>query len=244
MRISTPETVTLPARFNGPPSSANGGYASGVVAGLLGGPAEATLRLPPPLDTPLEVRRDGDAVSLHHAGRVVAEARPVGALDIEPPVRPSVIEAAAAGRGFAGRDPQLHPLHTCYVCGPLRADGLHVHSGPLDRHPDVGAGLMVVPPDAPVHIDGTLRDEIIWAALDCPSYSPRMWHEPVSLLGRMAAEIHARPRVGDMVITLGWEIAREGRKRHTASALLDAQGNVLARARATWIQLAAELAAA
>ena len=236
-RMLIAETVRLPARFNGPATSANGGYASGVAASLVDGPAEVTLRSPPPLDTPLEVRRDGDDVAVMDGELVVATARPASFAPFEPVWRPTLAEAAAAGRGFAGLDPQLHPLPHCYICGPLRADGLHVHSGPLAAEPRVGAGLLVVPEDAPHDDDGVLLPEIVWGALDCPSYAPAMWHEPVSLLGRMSAEILERPRVGDMLVTLGWELAREGRKRFTASALLDAEGRTVARARATWVQL-------
>jgi hypothetical protein len=231
------ETVRMAARFNGPDTSANGGYACGVTATLIDGPAEVTLRTPPPLDTDLEVRRDGEIATLVHGDLVVAEARPAAFHPFEPLHRPSPAEAAAAGRGFAGRDPDLHPLPACYVCGPLRADGLHVHCGPLPDEPRVGAGLLAVPDDAPHDEHGVLAEEIVWAALDCPSYAPAMWHEPGCLLGRMSAEILERPRVGDLVVTLGWELAREGRKRFTASALLDADGRVLARARATWVQL-------
>ena len=231
------ETVRLPARFNGPPTSANGGYACGVTASLIDGAAEVTLRSPPPLDTPLAVRRDGDEAALLDGEQVVATARPVEFFPFEPIVRPSLVEAADAGRGFAGRDPALHPLSDCYVCGPLRSDGLHVHCGPLSSEPRVGAGLLVVPADAPHDADGVLPDELVWAALDCPSYAPAMWHESVSLLGRLSAEILQRPRVGDMLVTLGWELSRDGRKRHTASALLDGEGRTIARARATWVQL-------
>jgi hypothetical protein len=231
------ETVRLPARFNGPATSANGGYACGVAASLIDGPAEVTLRLPPPLDTPLSVRRDGDEAAMLHGEEVVATVRPAEPAPFEPVLRPSLAQAADAGRGFAGRDPALHPLSDCYVCGPLRPDGLHVHCGPLPSEPRVGAGLLVVPDDAPHDPDGMVPDEIVWAALDCPSYAPAMWHEPGSLLGRMSAEILERPRVGDMLVTMGWELAREGRKRFTASALLDGEGRTIARARATWVQL-------
>jgi hypothetical protein len=233
----TTETVCLPARFNGPTASANGGYACGVAASLLDGPAEVTLRTPPPLDTPIEVDRDGDTVSLRSGEQLVAEVRSAETYPFEPIVRPSLAEAAEAGRGFAGRDPRLHPIVDCYVCGPLRADGLHVHCGPLPSEPRVGAGLLAVPGDTPHDDDGVVAPEIVWAALDCPSYAPAMWHEPPSLLGRMSAEILERPRVGDLLVTLGWELAREGRKRFTASALLDADGRVIARARVTWVQL-------
>ena len=37
------QTVTIPARFNGPPDSGNGGYTAGVLAAALGAsPAEVT----------------------------------------------------------------------------------------------------------------------------------------------------------------------------------------------------------
>ena len=44
-------TVVIDRRFNGPEHSSNGGYACGSVAAFIDGPAEVTLRVPPPLDT-------------------------------------------------------------------------------------------------------------------------------------------------------------------------------------------------
>ena len=46
----------IPARFNGPPETAHGGYACAVAAQFLGWSAEVSLRRPPPLERPLEVR--------------------------------------------------------------------------------------------------------------------------------------------------------------------------------------------
>ncbi|MFN2468867.1 MAG: hypothetical protein ABR521_12135, partial [Gaiellaceae bacterium] len=43
------ETLTIARRFRGPPD-VNGGYAAGLVAALLGGGAEVTLRSPPPAE--------------------------------------------------------------------------------------------------------------------------------------------------------------------------------------------------
>ena len=61
--------VVIERRFRGPPESANGGYACGLVAGLLGGVAEVTLRLPPPLDRELDVvRADGELVEIQTGG--------------------------------------------------------------------------------------------------------------------------------------------------------------------------------
>jgi hypothetical protein len=45
--------LTLGGRFSGPPATANGGYACGTIAELLGGDVEVTLRRPPPLGRPL-----------------------------------------------------------------------------------------------------------------------------------------------------------------------------------------------
>ena len=42
-------SLTVARRFCGPPGSGNGGYVCGLIAGFLDGPAEVTLRLPPPL---------------------------------------------------------------------------------------------------------------------------------------------------------------------------------------------------
>ena len=50
--------MIVPGRYNGPEESGNGGYTCGLVAALLGGVAEVTLRLPPPLDREFAVVRD------------------------------------------------------------------------------------------------------------------------------------------------------------------------------------------
>ncbi len=71
------EQVVVDQRFRGPHESVHGGYVCGVVAGLVGGTAEVTLRRPPPLDTPLDVvRLDGGGIALHDGETVIAEGAP------------------------------------------------------------------------------------------------------------------------------------------------------------------------
>jgi hypothetical protein len=53
-------SLVIMSRFCGPPDSGNGGYVCGLIAGYLDGPAEVTLRKPPPLETPLNLEPDGD----------------------------------------------------------------------------------------------------------------------------------------------------------------------------------------
>ena len=47
--MSTAFTISVPAMFNGPPGSANGGISAGLAASQIDGPAEVSLRAPPPL---------------------------------------------------------------------------------------------------------------------------------------------------------------------------------------------------
>jgi len=68
--------ITFPHRFRGPLTSANGGYACGRLASFVDADeVEVTLRLPPPLERPLTVRRDAGSAVLLDDHAVVAEAR-------------------------------------------------------------------------------------------------------------------------------------------------------------------------
>ena len=239
------DVVVIDRRFNGPPDSANGGYAAGLLGRTLqdapGTAAEVTLRTPPPLATPLSVRRTAEGASLVGPDdTTVAEARTASLDGVEPPLRPDV---AAADRA-AARHPGLgirHALSDCVVCGPERPDGFRLCTGPLDDAPDVGAA--VFRPDASLAgPDGVLPPEVLWAALDCPSFAPGLWRHflgsgTVVLLGRLAVALERPASAGDTLVALGWSLGADGRKHHTASALLTPEGEVVGRARSTWIEL-------
>jgi hypothetical protein len=153
-------------RFRGPPGVANGGFASGSLAAMLGGTVdvEVSLRRSVPLERPLGVRHDGDAVLLlDDDGGLLAEA-PAAEVELTVPDTPTPEEArAAAGRGAYYGDP-LFP--GCFACGPARAPGhgLRIFPGPVGRR-SVWAAPWT--PDASVGgPDGQVRDEVVWAALD------------------------------------------------------------------------------
>ncbi|WP_063813444.1 hypothetical protein [Herbidospora daliensis] len=223
--------IVIGARFNGPPASANGGYAAGLAAAFVDGPARVTLRLPPPLETPLDVVRDGDAVRVLHEGALVAEAGPSDADFLDPPVRPSLAEAARARdrHPWTGVD---NLLTGCFVCGHGRADGLRVTPGRL-APADVCASPFE--PDATVAENGIVRPEILWAALDCVGYPPfARGTDVIALLGTIEAELGREVGAGERLVAVGWALGASGRKSYSASALLSAEG-VVARARATWI---------
>jgi hypothetical protein len=228
--------IRIDRRFNGPPDSANGGYACGSLARFVAAPAETSLRSPPPLDRTLDVVAGAGegTVELRDGETLVAESRSIASLDDEPPVRPSVAEATDAET----RHPYLdvdHPFSHCFVCGYKREDGMGVHFGPLAAHPEVNAAVLRPGGDLPTE-GGLFAPEILWAVLDCPSYAPALYGT-VSLLARLSVEIARDVSPDETLVTVGWSIGSDGRKHHTASALLDEDGGTVARGRALWIEM-------
>lgn len=228
---ATTSTVVIARRHNGPPETANGGYACGLVARHVDGPAHVSLRRPVPLATPLELERHDDGhVTLHDGDALIAEADPALPLDgLEPPYRPTPEEAREA----AASRPRAWPeaFDTCWVCSP-REDGLGVIFGPLRERPDMTGAVL--------HAGAaeTLAPEVVWAALDCPSYTPSLWrNETPSLLASMRAEILAPVPAGKSLVVAGWALGSDGRKHRSATAILAPEGRVLARAEALWIRL-------
>jgi hypothetical protein len=222
-----PESLLIPGRYNGPPGSANGGYACGLVAAHVDGDVEVTLRLPPPLGTPMELVGSSGRIELRDGDRLVAEAEAVE-LDVEVPDPVSLPEADLAARDFAGF--LHHAYATCFVCGPDRRDGLAIYPGPV-----AGRDGLVAAPWVP---DSAVPPELVWAALDCPSgWAVDDFQREGILLGRLAVHIVELPRAGEPHVVIGWRRAIEGRKRLAGSALHTAGGDLLAFAASTWIEL-------
>jgi hypothetical protein len=218
--------VTIDPRFCGPPDSANGGYTCGLLARFVDGPAEVTLRSPPPLGRSLRV----DDGALLDGDTVVAQAKPAaGGFDVPAPV--SVDEALAATEHYEWMHD--HPYPTCFVCGPERAegDGLRIFASLVD-----GRELYAAPWTPTPDLAGP---EFTWAALDCPSGLVTNLFEGIgrTLLGRLTAELHAPVRPGEEHVLTAWPIARDGRKYHSGSALFSAEGELLAAANAVWIEV-------
>src|SRR5205814_1047165 len=182
-------SMIIERRFRGPPDSGNGGYSCGVIGVHLGGTAEVTLRVPPPLERELRIVREGPGAKLLEGETLVAEAAPA-LLDIEAPAPVSFAEAEKASRGYPWFEG--HPFPGCFVCGPERAadDGLRILPGPVEGR-EIAAAPWI--PEASLAGErGLVRPEVVWAALDCPSwfgfYCFTDWRGK-ALLGRLAARI-------------------------------------------------------
>ena len=235
---TTTSTIRINARLNGPPRSANGGFACGTIAEALGGTASVRLIRPVPLETPLEVTADVNRslVQVVDARRhLVAEVREVDPFTMTPPVIPGFDDAEAA-RAASPLQGSRHLLSHCVVCGPERRDGLHVTPGPLANWGDVLAAPFV--PRQRDATDGVVHPPAVWGALDCPSYPAVSLREGrIGLLGTLAAHRNRDVYVGELLIVVGWTLQNHGRSTETASALLDERGDVVASARAVWIEL-------
>ena len=234
------DSLTITARHNGPPGSANGGYTCGLLAQQVGAEAiEVTLRKPPPLEHSLEVAGDAEHVELRDGERLIAEARPaVLLLDVPKAVPAGELERAEAG----GHEhwTAKHPFPTCFVCGPERApgDGLRIFPLELPRH-DRMFGARWRPDESLAAPDGSVRPEYVWAALDCPTSAPvaNFAAGPPMVLARMTARLGCSVRTGEQHSILSWALARDGRKREAAAALYDSEGRMLCASKALWIEL-------
>lgn len=224
--------IVIPARFNGPPESGNGGVSCGVLAACYGENAtvEVTLRQPPPLDTEMEVvDGPGGVFDAVVDGRLVMAAALVD--DELQPVPPVDLAAArAAETRFPGW--QDHPFPTCFVCGTQRPakDGFGLHAGPVDPAVPTGLAAPWRAPDEPTSVD-------LWAAMDCPGgWSINIPGRP-AVLGRMTARVDRLPTAGETCVVVAQFDGQDGRKSFSRTSVYDAAGALLATSKAVWIEL-------
>lgn len=239
------QSVIIGRQFNGPPKSANGGYASGILAGGLAevgyqGAVEASLHAPPPLDQALELGATAETASLMDGETKVGSAKAV-TLSLEVPDLPT--NPIFVGDPVAD-DGAFTPFDICFVCGRARhaGDGLCLFSQRIEGHD----GLIGVPWHLHQNFareDGTIDPVFIWSALDCPGYFACAYGE-AALLGRLTAEIFKPLRAGGEAMVFGWSKddpnAPPSRKRRCGTAVVDADGELVAKAEGLWITVDAK----
>lgn len=229
-------TITIPSRFHGPPNSGNGGYVCGIIARQLNTPCAVRLKAPPPLETELQLAGDQYSARLLDGEAVIGQGSTTE-LDLEVPEPPSLEQARAAASHFLGFS--YHPFPACFVCGPQRqpGDGLCLFPGPV-----AGTDMIATPwhPDPGLaDDDGNVRTEFLWAALDCPGAFVQMPRPEGTgiVLGELAAEVQARAPAGHTYIVCAWPLGRDGKKLYSGTAIFSETGELIARARAIWIDI-------
>ncbi len=224
--------VRIAPTHNGPPDSANGGYACGmfarVAADVVGPDAVVQLHAAPPLDTELTVQAHRGRALVWHDDELIATVS--AAPPEQPPAAPFVTVAAAerASAFFAGA--AAHPFPECLVCGNARTDpaALRLTPGGVEGLPGVVACTWT---------PGEEDVDTVWAALDCPGGWTLDQSSSPCVLGRMSARVKAVPPPGEPVIVVARHIATAGRTARVASALFHPDGTEYGRAAATWVRL-------
>jgi hypothetical protein len=228
--------TTIPARFNGPPTSGNGGYSCGLLAAHIGGSAKIRLHVPPPLDTEMRFADSAaGGIEMYDGDTLVGSAEPAP-LNLEIPEPPTLSQAREAMRDFPCYEGHLFP--TCFVCGPQRSqhDGLELFPGPLP-----GSNLWACvwrPGEDLLNEVGKVRTEIVWSALDCPGYFASLGSSlRPAVLGELAGEVMTPvPGESDLIV-YAWPLGEEGRKIYAGTAIATADGQTVACARSIWIAL-------
>lgn len=229
------EIIIDPA-FEGPPASAHGGYACGVLAARLAADAEITLRKPVPLGTGLRLASHNGGLALYDENDLVAQGASI-LLSDRTPQPPTFAEALAATASFPGL--RSHPYPRCVGCGTGRTDALafRIFPGPLVARELVAA---VWYPSSDAISAGFIKPEFAWAALDCPGGWAAISFGRVdrpAVLGRMAARLLPPITAQSAYIVVGWLEGGSGRKLTAGSALYSRDGVVLGFSRQTWITL-------
>jgi hypothetical protein len=218
--------ITFDRRFRGPLESANGGYAAGRLAAYVPGDAvQITLRLPPPLERPLQVEVGAAGARLLDGEVVVAEARAT-ALDSDPPPPVTVAEAELAHERHVRE--WVPAFRECFVCGEREGgDGLGIHVGAVPGREPVHAAPWIV---------SDPRPEIVWAAIDCPgAYAVGAEGRGEVVLGQMTARVLRVPDAAESCVVVAWPLGEEGRKLFAGTALVAEDGELLALANQVWI---------
>jgi hypothetical protein len=246
------EPMNVPARFRGPPSSGNGGYVAGAIAerfplrsdAAQDAAVEVTLRAPIPLDMPMDLAcSDENQLRLMQGEQLIAEARATR-LPAEVPAPPSFGAAGAARQQSPALMVRLNPLlpggtgfhPVCVCCGAdvPEAEGLRVFAAPVPGFDGVAAAWQ--PHPAFADADGLLPERMIWTALDCPGqFAYFAAGIRTGLLGRMTARVLRPVPVDADYVVIGWRQEVERRKHFAGTALFDADGELCAYSRQTWI---------
>ena len=253
MSTALADQVIVPARYNGPARSGNGGYVSGLLAHELradhtvaGDRPEVavavSLRQPPPLDVPLHVtREEPDSASLTFGGardragaaraardlgrRAGAVRRGVGRVRALPRTHLAPVPHLLRLR----RRPARRPAHLPRAGHPDRRR-THRRRRTLDSRPDVAADYHEYDePGQRACLAAT------WAALDCIGGWAGDLGERLMVLGRMTAVVDDLPLVGEPHVVMGQALGQQGRKTFTASTLYDPDGRIVGRAEHVWV---------
>jgi hypothetical protein len=230
--------LQISERFNGPLDSGQGGFSAGAIASFLDppeGPIEVTLRRPVPLDTRLDVvQENNESVRVLHGETLIAEGRSVPALEVDVPTPVTPDEARRASANYRGVSDGV--FSRCFVCGVDREDAFGVFAGEVEGRELVASPW--TPPFWTAGRSGNVLPEFIWSVLDCPTFFAAYIAQdlPMSVLAQLTARIDGAIQAGEEHVVMAWPAEADGRKRYAEAAVVTADGEPRALARALMIE--------
>lgn len=226
----TPETITIDSLYRGPMGMSNGGFTAGTLAKGPEGPMQVRLEHPVPYEEVLTTRRRNTGRELLYGDSVLAIAKPA----VDPIAAPPFVEAELV-LGHPRWQHGLEFFADCFVCGRPAPDGLGVEL----RRIDVRTFAAVWQPSACQAVPrGSVADEFLWAALDCPGgYAALASSSRLGLLGSIAVDIQFRPDSNQSLVVVGQATTVEGRKLGAATGIYATDGELVAAGSAVWIAL-------
>ena len=236
------DTFTIPKQFCGPPSSSNGGYFCGVVASFFDYAVEVRLKSPPPLDTPMQIRRDESLSQVFADDTLVAQVR-----RLEEPLEPAPFLPVESAKlcSEIGLEGSLinHPFPTCFVCGPQRDDGegMRIFTGPGQDTKLYAARWHTHRAWSSNGVD--IDPKYIWSALDCPSSGPafatsvQAESDIAYVLGTLSLKVSEKPKVNENYSIVCATDEKHERLYRTRVSLYADDATLLATGAAVWIQV-------
>ena len=234
---ATSTRIVLERRFNGPPATANGGYACGVVAKHVDGPAAVSLRRPGPARHAARARaprrRPRDAARRRDAdrrGRPGAAAGLRAARTARPSRRrakppPSARRLAGDLRLLLRLRPRTAPTGSAWSSARCRRTRAHRRGAPRAAR-TCPSGTATSRRRSPGRRSTARATRRRCGAAAQPS-----------LLARMHAELLEPVPAGEAVAVVGWSLATRAASTAAPRRSWPPTGAMLARAEALWIRL-------
>ena len=226
--------IVIPRRFEGIEGMAQGGHLAGLVSQTLESEISVRFRRPCPLETPLQLGREGDGHVLKHGDTTILEA---SATDDSLPTGPPAVtvQEAEEGRQWAESQAFAQNIRTCFSCGDS-SRSLRVHAGLID-----GSGLAASPFCYPEWMarDGVIEPRFVWAPIDCAagwrvSLGP---NSRPAVTGALRVAITDLPRPGEPLIAVASADDWTGRTRSARSAIYREDGSLVAAADSIWVAI-------
>jgi hypothetical protein len=208
-----------------------------MLASLLPGACECTLRKPIPLDRDLYTEISDGSARLLDAAELIIEAVQTkidAAQHIAVPFDQAE-RASSTSPAFTN-----HPFPTCFTCGPERKEGdaLRIFPGRLRDESDSAFAAPWIPDPSLASGGVVVRPEFVWAAMDCPTgFAAGFPWKGTLVTGRLAVEQVAPVYPARLYVVMSWSTGSEGRKHYAGAALYDSGGQLCAKAQATWIKV-------